>query len=69
MRAYEQALQPKGLVTYAGGHFGAYADQFGVASTAARDWFGRPSHLAGTFSAAVGPLRRSNRVAPLSFSR
>lgn len=39
LRAYERALQPKRLVTYTGRHFDAYTEQFGVASTAARDWF------------------------------
>jgi uncharacterized protein len=39
LAAYEQALQPKQLVTIAGGHFDAYLDQFGEASGAACAWF------------------------------
>ncbi|KUI31716.1 hypothetical protein AU194_06955 [Mycobacterium sp. GA-2829] len=39
LRAYAQALHPKRLVTYTGGHFDAYAAQFDVAITAAREWF------------------------------
>ncbi|OMB79432.1 alpha/beta hydrolase [Mycolicibacterium conceptionense] len=39
LRAYEQALQPKALVTYPGGHFGAYAEHFDIASSAALNWF------------------------------
>jgi hypothetical protein len=37
--AYEQALQPKKLVTIDGGHFDPYLDQFAEACGAARDWF------------------------------
>ena len=37
--AYERALQPKKLVTIAGGHFDPYLDQFDTAAGAARDWF------------------------------
>jgi hypothetical protein len=37
--AYERALQPKKLVTIAGGHFDPYLDRFAVASDAARAWF------------------------------
>jgi hypothetical protein len=37
--AYEQALQPKKLVTIDGGHFDPYLDQFAEACAAARDWF------------------------------
>jgi len=39
LAAYEQALQPKRLVTLKGGHFGAYVDEFDVAGGSARDWF------------------------------
>lgn len=39
LRAYEQALQPKALVTYPGGHFAAYAEHFDIASSAALNWF------------------------------
>ncbi|MDT5094770.1 MAG: uncharacterized protein QOH60_4133 [Mycobacterium sp.] len=39
LAAYERALQPKKLVTIAGGHFDAYQDQFDKAAAAARDWF------------------------------
>jgi cephalosporin-C deacetylase-like acetyl esterase len=37
--AYERALQPKKLVTIAGGHFDPYLQQFDAASSAARCWF------------------------------
>src|SRR3954465_14102417 len=38
--AYQAAVEPKRLVTVAGGHFDAYTGTgFGVASGAARDWF------------------------------
>jgi uncharacterized protein len=37
--AYERALQPKKLITIAGGHFDPYLDQFDTAAGAARDWF------------------------------
>jgi fermentation-respiration switch protein FrsA (DUF1100 family) len=37
--AYERALEPKNLVTIAGGHFDPYLGQFGIAGSAARDWF------------------------------
>ena len=39
LAAYERALQPKKLVTIAGGHFDAYLDRFDQAAGAARDWF------------------------------
>ncbi|ANB72101.1 acetylxylan esterase [Paraburkholderia phytofirmans OLGA172] len=37
--AYERALQPKKLVTLAGGHFDPYVGDFAAASGAACDWF------------------------------
>jgi fermentation-respiration switch protein FrsA (DUF1100 family) len=36
---YDRALQPKKLVTVAGGHFDPYLDQFDRSAGAARDWF------------------------------
>jgi uncharacterized protein len=39
LRAYEQALEPKRLVTIGGGHFDPYLEQFAMASTAAVSWF------------------------------
>ncbi|MDH6198323.1 fermentation-respiration switch protein FrsA (DUF1100 family) [Mycobacterium frederiksbergense] len=39
LAAYQRALEPKRLVTIAGGHFDAYLDQFERASGAAVDWF------------------------------
>jgi len=45
LAAYQQALEPKRLVTVPGGHFEAYLSQFEKSSTAARDWF--LSHLSG----------------------
>jgi uncharacterized protein len=39
LRAYEQALEPKKLVTIEGGHFDPYLGQFAAASTAAVCWF------------------------------
>jgi fermentation-respiration switch protein FrsA (DUF1100 family) len=39
LRAYEQALEPKKLVTIEGGHFDPYLGQFAAASTAALSWF------------------------------
>jgi uncharacterized protein len=39
LRAYEQALEPKKLVTIDGGHFDPYLGQFAAASTAAVSWF------------------------------
>jgi uncharacterized protein len=38
LRAYEQALDPKRLVTIEGGHFDPYLGQFAAASTAAVSW-------------------------------
>ena len=39
LKAYEQALQPKRLVTIPGGHFDPYLGQFPAASSAAVAWF------------------------------
>jgi cephalosporin-C deacetylase-like acetyl esterase len=39
LAAYERALQPKKLVTVAGGHFDPYLSQFNETSSAARAWF------------------------------
>jgi hypothetical protein len=39
LAAYERALQPKKLVTVAGGHFDPYLDLFDKTAGAARDWF------------------------------
>jgi fermentation-respiration switch protein FrsA (DUF1100 family) len=39
LRAYEQALEPKKLVTIEGGHFDAYLGQFATSSAAAISWF------------------------------
>jgi fermentation-respiration switch protein FrsA (DUF1100 family) len=39
LSAYEQALQPKKLVTIDGGHFDPYLRQFAATSTAAVSWF------------------------------
>ena len=39
LRAYEQALEPKKVVTIDGGHFDPYLKQFAVATTAAVSWF------------------------------
>jgi pimeloyl-ACP methyl ester carboxylesterase len=39
LAAYERALQPKKLITIAGGHFDPYLDRFAEAGSAARDWF------------------------------
>ena len=44
LRAYEQMLEPKKLVTIDGGHFDPYAKQFPRASAAAVSWFRQ--HLA-----------------------
>ena len=41
LRAFEQALEPKKLVTIEGGHFDPYVGQFDRASTAAVYWFGQ----------------------------
>lgn len=45
LAAYERALQPKKLLTLAGGHFDAYVRDFDKASGAACAWF--KDHLAG----------------------
>jgi uncharacterized protein len=45
LRAYEQALEPKKLVTVEGGHFDPYLGQFPRASAAAVSWFRQ--HLNG----------------------
>ncbi|CAG2160637.1 alpha/beta hydrolase [Cupriavidus numazuensis] len=39
LRAYEDALEPKRLITIAGGHFSPYDSAFFVACAAATDWF------------------------------
>ena len=39
LRAYEQMLEPKKLVTVEGGHFDPYLKQFSRASDAAVSWF------------------------------
>ena len=39
LRAYEQALEPKKLVTIEGGHFDPYLGQFATSSGAAISWF------------------------------
>jgi hypothetical protein len=39
LRAYQQALDPKKLVTIEGGHFDPYVGQFDRASAAAVSWF------------------------------
>ncbi|MDF3342174.1 alpha/beta hydrolase [Mycolicibacterium septicum] len=39
LAAYERALEPKKLVTIAGGHFDPYVGRFDQAAGAARDWF------------------------------
>ncbi|BCG99833.1 hypothetical protein MesoLj131b_18330 [Mesorhizobium sp. 131-2-5] len=44
LRSYEQALEPKKLVTVQGGHFDPYLEQFPNASAAALAWFSQ--HLA-----------------------
>lgn len=41
MKAYEDALQPKGLITIPGGHFTPYLQYFDTASNAAVDWFSK----------------------------
>jgi fermentation-respiration switch protein FrsA (DUF1100 family) len=46
LAAYEQALEPKKLVTLKGGHFDPYVDDFAIAGRAATDWF--KQHLLGT---------------------
>lgn len=39
LKAYEDALEPKRLVTISGGHFEPYDGAFSTASRAATDWF------------------------------
>ena len=39
LHAYEQALQPKKLVMFCGGHFEPYVNKFEESSSAARAWF------------------------------
>ena len=39
LRAFNEALEPKRLVTLAGGRFDAYVSDFEAAATPARDWF------------------------------
>ena len=39
LAAYGRALQPKKLLTIAGGHFDPYLERFAEAGGAARDWF------------------------------
>jgi fermentation-respiration switch protein FrsA (DUF1100 family) len=39
LRAYEQALEPKKLVTLPGGHFDAYVSGFAQSAGPQRDWF------------------------------
>jgi hypothetical protein len=39
LSAYEQALEPKKLVTIDGGHFDPYLRQFAATSTVAASWF------------------------------
>jgi uncharacterized protein len=39
LKAYEQALEPKGLVMIKGGHFDPYLSELGASSKAAADWF------------------------------
>ncbi len=39
LSAFEQGLEPKKLVTLAGGHFDAYVDDFQAAASAACQWF------------------------------
>lgn len=51
LAGYEQALQPKALITIPGGHFTPYLPRFDDASTAATDWFTQhlasPTHESG----------------------
>ncbi|MGW9029954.1 alpha/beta hydrolase [Streptomyces sp. NPDC055722] len=39
LAAYERAGEPKKLITYEGGHFGAYVDHFDDTGGGATDWF------------------------------
>jgi fermentation-respiration switch protein FrsA (DUF1100 family) len=41
LQSYAEALEPKQLELIEGGHFSVYEQQFGQASTAARDFFVR----------------------------
>jgi len=50
LHAYEQALEPKRLVTIEGGHFDAYLGQFSTTSGAAVTWF--QQHLNGALNAS-----------------
>lgn len=43
LRVFNEALEPKRLITLAGGHFDAYVSDFEAAANPARDWF--VSHL------------------------
>ncbi|WGS19209.1 MULTISPECIES: alpha/beta hydrolase [unclassified Bradyrhizobium] len=48
LRAYEAALQPKKLVLVPGNHFVPYAEEFGLTSNSARDWFTRHLMVGGS---------------------
>ncbi|MGW2930798.1 hypothetical protein ACWDA7_02760 [Streptomyces sp. NPDC001156] len=39
LAAYERAGEPKKLIAYEGGHFGAYVDHFDETGGRATDWF------------------------------
>jgi fermentation-respiration switch protein FrsA (DUF1100 family) len=54
LTAYEQALQPKKMVTIAGGHFVPYLDGFPKSGGAALDWF--LEHLCSPQPAMKGAL-------------
>jgi uncharacterized protein len=61
LRAYEQALEPKKLVTIEGGHFDAYLKQFETSSSAAILWFRQhlnPGTGGDAVSAAPGQTER-----------
>lgn len=45
LRAYEEALEPKRLVTISGDHFAPYDTAFPIASDAARNWFSTHLHI------------------------
>jgi hypothetical protein len=53
LAAYERALQPKKLVTVAGGHFDPYLDRFDQTAGAARDWFIEHLSLSDTTGKAL----------------
>ena len=53
LRAYEEALEPKKLVTVEGGHFDAYLGQFAAASAAAICWFRQHLNLENRTKTAV----------------